>query len=210
MPRTGNDSLDIREIYESLQWILPAINPNIGQIEPPARYKRTGLIAYADGSTWNPNSQGAGYYRYDGAAWVKLLEPDDTFTTSIDANKLGGKTLATVEAEIALTKYFESTEQTITAAGSLTLAHGLGVEPKLFQVMLICKTADGGYSVNDKVIVAATHQYVSCGVSLVPDSTNLNVRFGAAANTFKVVHKTTGNEFLITNANWKAIFRTWA
>lgn len=90
MPRTGNDSLDVQELYESLMWVLPAINPNLGQVEPPARYKRDGLIAWADGVNWNPNSQGKGYYRYDLAttAWVKLLEPDDTFTTLVDADKV--------------------------------------------------------------------------------------------------------------------------
>jgi hypothetical protein len=75
----------VNELYDALQWQDPVNNRSLGQIEPSAQFLRTGQIAYADGSTWNPNSQGAGYYRYTGSAWVKFLEPDDTFTTSIDA-----------------------------------------------------------------------------------------------------------------------------
>ena len=33
---------------------------------------RDGLIAYADGTTWNPASGGQGVYYYNGSAWVKL------------------------------------------------------------------------------------------------------------------------------------------
>ena len=31
---------------------------------------RDGLIAYADGTTWNPASGGQGVYYYNGSAWV--------------------------------------------------------------------------------------------------------------------------------------------
>ena len=34
--------------------------------------KRDGMIAYADGTTWNPISGGQGVYYYNGSAWVKL------------------------------------------------------------------------------------------------------------------------------------------
>ena len=115
---------------------------------------------------------------------------------------------------VALTKGFESAEQTITAAGALTLAHGLGVEPKLFQVMLVCKTAESGYSINDKVSVASGASYAgganARGVSIVPDTTNLNVRFGAETGVFQIANKSSGVLVGITNANWKAVFRAWA
>ena len=107
--------------------------------------------------------------------------------------------------------YFESAEQTITSAGSLTLAHGLGVEPKLVSVILVCQTAEFGYSVGDKVFVPWQESYtLNSGVSIVGDATNLNIRYGSYVNVFIVVHKTTGAATGITVANWKAIFRAWA
>ena len=107
---------------------------------------------------------------------------------------------------VALTKYFESAEQTITSAGTLTIAHGLGGEPKLIQVWLVCKSAEGNYSVNDKTPLEIN--MTAGGVSIVPDSTNLNIRFSNAA--IFIHDKTTGNTFNITYASWKMIFRAWA
>jgi hypothetical protein len=52
------------------RWIDP-YNPDFGKAEPSAKYKKVGLLAYANGTDWNPGS-GAGHYRYDGNAWVYL------------------------------------------------------------------------------------------------------------------------------------------
>lgn len=114
-----------------------------------------------------------------------------------------------------LAKYYQSPEQTITAAGALTLAHGLGVEPVLIQVVLICKTADAGYSVGDKLFVNPNLTRTSTygqGVAVVPDATNLNIRFGNQAiyGTFTGLNKTTGAPIALANTKWNVIFRAWA
>src|SRR3990167_6746384 len=36
-----------------------------------------GMIRYADGVNWNPNSQGQGYYHFDGTNWIKLQDQDE-------------------------------------------------------------------------------------------------------------------------------------
>ncbi len=109
---------------------------------------------------------------------------------------------------------FESTQQTITSAGLLTLAHGLGVKPKLYAVVLQCLTAEHGYSIGDEVMCAQTRQTAGGGgergVSLVPDATNLNIRFAAPATVFNLIHKTTGAAVEVTNANWALVARAWA
>lgn len=108
-------------------------------------------------------------------------------------------------------KEYTSPEQTITAAGSLTLTHELGTTPKFLQRYLICKTAEHGYSIGDMVDVSGTQdQSLGYGVSIVPDATNLGCRFGANASTFFVLNKTTGAPTGITNANWRLIVRAWA
>lgn len=104
-----------------------------------------------------------------------------------------------------------SSAQTITAAGALTLAHGLGAIPTLVTSFLECQTSEGNYSQGDLVYVpGGSTSGSSQGVSIIPDATNLNVRFGLSANTFSLLNKTTGGVFDITNANWKIIFSAWA
>lgn len=126
---------------------------------------------------------------------------------------LSGKTLTLPTANTpAFTKSFTSSNQTITAAGALTLAHALGVMPTLVQVRLKCTTAELGYSIGDEVIAnpMVSHTSSSRGVSVVPDATNLNIRFGSDANSLSVIRKDTGAIADITNASWAAIFKAWA
>lgn len=61
----------INKCLDSLLWLSPLINEKVGHIEPPADYKRDGLLAYADGTNWNPGS-GKGVYRYNSttSTWV--------------------------------------------------------------------------------------------------------------------------------------------
>ena len=115
-------------------------------------------------------------------------------------------------ASPVFTKYFESAEQTITSAGALTLAHGLGVKPKLIQVALVCKTAEAGYSINDELFVTIEDDdgINKQGTGIVVDTANLNIRFSSGGNVYVVLNKTTGGRAAITNSNWKAIFRAWA
>ena len=96
---------------------------------------------------------------------------------------------------------FVSTGQTITLAGALTLAHGLGAAPRIYQLRMICQTAELGYSIGDILAYGAIHNIAS----IVPDATNLNVRYNSAIWT--VPHKTTGVSTNITAANWKVRFQ---
>src|SRR5882672_10046905 len=51
-------------------------------------------------------------------------------------------------------KSFASAQQTITVAGALTLAHGLGSMPFGLGLRLHCTGAEAGYSIGDEVEVA--------------------------------------------------------
>lgn len=104
---------------------------------------------------------------------------------------------------------FQSSDQTITAGGSLTIAHSLGYTPKECWVSLVCQTGEHGYSANDILIepfefgADATN---NTGCAIVPDGTNLNVRYGSNANVFLILVKNTGAIQVTTLANWKARF----
>lgn len=110
-------------------------------------------------------------------------------------------------ANAGISAYFESSQQTITLGGSLTLAHGLGKKPILFQVIYVCTTTEGNYSVNDEVVWTTSDAGLAAGLSIVPDATNINVRYGSSAHN--LINKTTGGNFLMTVANWKLVIRAW-
>lgn len=109
-------------------------------------------------------------------------------------------------------KAYESAQQTITSAGALTLGHGLGVKPKFVLPVLQCTTAEGNYSVGDEVFISfsADDRTNNRGLSVVPDATNLNVRFGSDTTCFNLLNKSTGARFAATNGNWKLVMRAWA
>jgi hypothetical protein len=109
--------------------------------------------------------------------------------------------------------FFTSTNITITAGGQVVNAHGLGASPSLIQARIKCTSADQNYSVNDEAIVSfgATDSSANIGVSVVPDATNLDIRFGSGTggSTFVVPNKTTGAAGGIDNTKWQFIIRAW-
>lgn len=109
---------------------------------------------------------------------------------------------------------FESSQQTITSAGALTLAHSLGVKPKLYLAVIQCTTAEHNYSIGDEVAVnpaiGAFGGSDNRGLSMVPDATNINIRFGSATAAISIMNKTTGAAAAITNASWRLVVRAWA
>jgi len=59
-------------LFEALLWTSPLLNENLGETEPPEEYQIAGMLAYADGSNWDPGS-GEGYYYFNsGGTWTKL------------------------------------------------------------------------------------------------------------------------------------------
>lgn len=108
---------------------------------------------------------------------------------------------------------YTSPAQTITVAGSLTLAHSLGATPVLLSARLICTSAELGYSINDELFINPSINGAfsgNTGISIVPDATNLNIRFGSSSNVFEIVRKDTGAISGLTPAKWNIIFRAWA
>jgi len=110
------------------------------------------------------------------------------------------------------TSYYTSPLQVITAAGALTLAHSLGTTPILVTAELVNQSAELGYSVNDSVVInlpGFQSPNTNSGLSVVPDATNLNIRFGSLAAVFSVVVKNTGLWTDIDPTKWKIRLRAW-
>lgn len=143
---------------------------------------------------------------FGGGIWTEGVTGGDP-----GAGKINAAEFQTNGVALPFTKEFISSNQTITSAGSLTIAHSLGAKPKLVQLSLICTTAEQGYSINDEAILNPLNADATrAGVSIVPDATNLNIRYGNSAAVFLAVHKTTGALVTATNGSWRAIFRAWA
>lgn len=113
-------------------------------------------------------------------------------------------------------RFYESPEQTITAAGLLTLAHGLGTKRLLIQWHLVCKIAEANYAVGNEVPINISMVGFNNGqdMSATVDATNISVRYGNAAGSggtvFQLPNKTTGARVSLTNANWRLVVRAWA
>jgi hypothetical protein len=103
---------------------------------------------------------------------------------------------------------FTSSAQTITAGGALTLAHGLSSQPVKVWFDLQNVTAELGYTAGQKLptVNILGKNAGSAALAIVPDATNLNVRFNNNTPVFNIVNLATGANANITNANWKTVF----
>lgn len=109
-------------------------------------------------------------------------------------------------------KSFTSTNQTITAAGPLTIAHGLGAAPFMVYVELECTSAEHNFSVGHILPIGFIDTSGSAGgigVIARPDATNLNIRYGSGSggNVFLAFDQTSATPVSLTNANWVARFK---
>lgn len=115
-----------------------------------------------------------------------------------------------------LSQFFESTAQTITAGGGLTIAHGLSAAPKMVQLHLSCTGAENGYSIGDKLAVPAgivpDASSASRNAGVTSDATNIYVRFGTGGSgqLFLAGNKSSGSLVGLTNGNWALFVRAWA
>ncbi|WP_406873288.1 hypothetical protein WHT83_06205 [Aminobacter sp. P9b] len=91
---------------------------------------------------------------------------------------------------------YESGLSVITAGGTLTLAHGLGDIPTFIFPYFICVTASQGYAVGD-IIPMNPARFV-----IVPDATNLNIRFENTTASYGYYSKTTGAFGNLVAASW--------
>lgn len=107
--------------------------------------------------------------------------------------------LRTAEAVAART--FTSADQVITAAGTLTIAHGLGAAPRSVAGWLTNTSDDAGYIVGQKVFVPIGHYGdLAYGAAIRFNTSNLVIRYGA--NGFAVLNFGSGTRQAIDLAKW--------
>jgi len=149
----------------------------------------------------------------DTSTGVVELATDAELQTGTDTSR--AVTCANIKNSLGFSDYFQSSQQTITAAGSLTIAHGLGRTPILIYPVLQCTTADNNYSIGNELPIPFMDTSGSAGglgISCVPDATNLNIRYGSGSggNVFVALDKTSGATVSLTNGSWRLVLRAWA
>jgi len=107
---------------------------------------------------------------------------------------------------------FTSSNQTITAAGELTIAHGLSTTPANLIAYLFCSSGNSGYDPGDIVYINMHIQGAGTtarGAAVRADATNIIIRFGSDSNTFSVLRKDTGAVANINNSLWRYVIRAF-
>lgn len=118
----------------------------------------------------------------------------------------GDQTYASIPTYL-FTQSYDSGQQAATANTTLTLAHGLGVQPKLYQTYLQCVTADQGYAVGAEIWMTPEAPGSSIGHSVQADATNITVYLGSGG--FNAVN-TSHQGATLNSANWRMVVRAWA
>lgn len=134
---------------------------------------------------------------------------------TIDASTLNTRVTALEAIGKPFQKEFVSTQQTISAAGTFTVAHGLGVKPKLVKGYLVCTVATGNWAVGDEVFANLDFEQnnasiVVFGYTLKRDATNVIVRFGSSG---MFLHDPTTAAFVSSTtvaSNFKFVMEAWA
>ncbi len=153
-----------------------------------------------------------------GAAPTSPVDGDIWTTTAAIFARINGttKTVA-VTSDIPTPIFslaFTSSDQTITSAGLLTLAHSLGVSPKLIKTELVCVTGELGYSTGDVLpinISLSAAAASNAGQAVYYDATNVYVRIGSnAGSSYDIIRKDTGARSGIANTKWNLRVTAWA
>ena len=135
----------------------------------------------------------------------------DSGVANLAVDPLAAARRGLVASAIALTKSYASSGQTIIPGGLLTLAHGMGSEPKILQYIIQCITAEHGYSVGDRINVSSftASDTIPRPTSVFINATNIQIRFFAGA-AFQISDKSTGTNQAISNNRWELYVRAFA
>ena len=119
----------------------------------------------------------------------------------------GGTALEFGLAGLPITPDFESAEQTVGVDTVLDVAHSLGEIPGFVQVVMRCKTAQHGFSINDEMPLGQHSGYsADAGVTIYSDATNVTVVQG---DGIQMIADDDLNLTGITDGSWRWVVRAW-
>ena len=111
-----------------------------------------------------------------------------------------------VSYNTSVPRYFESSEQTLAFPSAVSVAHGLVTVPRLWEVVLRCKIAEGGYAVNDELVYTSHHDFNNA-MAMWANATNIGL--ATSIGSITIENKAGSAEFTPTPANWRWVLRAW-
>jgi len=166
------------------------------------------IVAKKDASGWTPYRQGT-------ALGTASVQPDDRYAhRDNNLSDLGSAATARANLGVVFSKEYQSTGQPMIMAGLLTLAHGLSADPKLIRLYAIATVAAHGFSIGDKLDLAATVNTFpsgsSMGLTVTFDSTNIYIRNGNSAYLWQIPNKSTGTLETLQRADFDLYVEAYA
>lgn len=141
-------------------------------------------------------------------AGVIEIATDAEVKAGTDTNK--AVVPSSLAAAVGFTKYYESSPTAL--ATSVSVNHGLGAQPKFFQVVFKCISGALGYSVGDEVFARAGDYAGGAGGATYTNSqwaTSTQVGFSYGTQLV-IANKTTGALGSLAGGSWQLVFRAWA
>lgn len=127
---------------------------------------------------------------FDGANWVKKTPTIQIFNTiSINTGLVVG---------------------VMGGSAIFTQAHGLGAKPSLVRVVMLCNTADLGYTAGDELDIFCIRSNATNNNSsaVTSDATNIVITLTSAAGN-EIPNKGTGSFAAMAEANWSLKIYAW-
>ena len=201
---TQSNSIELNNITTKLTFVEPfsAIGGNIEMI-------LGGIGGTSSPHTYFTSNNGSDHnVVIDGKAYintVNLADPADDKVLLVNGNgeivysdSIGGSGGTYQKTSFSLTSW--------GANSTASFAHGMSSTPDWYNVVAICTTANGGYSVGDEIELDTSQSYVNSGnaigFNISQDSTNTTFRTSNNTNPIRSFNNTNGNTYNITPANW--------
>jgi len=198
----GNTSLTITEQYET--------HALIGDSASGVWIDTVQSTGIADGSVTNAKLADMAQATIKGrASGVGTGAPTDLSGTQV-------RTIADVysksETDSAIAavadEVFTSTEQTITLSNHSVISHGLSAIPRDISFYLVCKTAEHGYAIDDRVYnitpICDTGGNYSPAIIVSADTTYIHLTVGSY---MRFLNQNTAAVISLTAGNWKIVMR---
>lgn len=193
---------------DAFAYFLPATVDFSGKAINYGTYNGASGSFYANASVL----AGATFRIAHGAVPSSPTDGDFWTTTGGVFSRINGATKQLATTDLITSSPFSgeaiSGEIAFSNGATSTYAHGLGVEPKFAVVKFICKTAEHGYSVGDKIIYTSNiSQGADSGATVTLDATNVKVIISNGGMI--LTSKSTLSWAIMTAANWKIIVSAW-
>lgn len=125
-----------------------------------------------------------------------------TLVSGVNIKTINGQSVLGGGNLTAATKFTSAEAPFPSAAQEITISHNLGARPDVVVVEAVCKVAEYGFSVGDRVLLS-TYNYSGFACQIRFDNASVFVSSGNAGLALR--HKTTFGEVSFSPANWRLI-----